>query len=218
MRCASIAIVALLCTVAFGLAEGWWTNRWHSSGEIDQAAARCKEVPLTIAYWDGVDQELDDRQLKLAKINGYILRKYVHRQTGDVITVMLVCGRPGPIGVHTPDVCFQSNGMEMKGAPEQIHFDLEAPRSASNFWGARFEEPGPIHTGTAVLWSWTADGQWSAPDSPRIQFARAAALYKLYVIHPTNQLDQKPGSDADVDKFLRVFLPACKALFPSGKD
>jgi Protein of unknown function (DUF3485) len=209
-------IVAFILTVSFGVAEGWWSGRWKRSEGLDRAAARCVDVPRTIGEWEGADEELDARQLSLAKINGYIWRRYVHRLSGDAITVMLVCGRPGPIAVHTPDVCFQGGGMEMKTSPQRFRLDVPDPAGAAEFWATRFEKAG---SGYMVRWSWTTDGSWKAADSPRIQFARAPALYKLYVIHPSTKPDQKPDDDSELDSFLRALLPAMQTgLFPSPRD
>jgi hypothetical protein len=220
MKNALPAIVALLLAVSYGLAEGWRTDRWSQSDRLEQAAALCVNVPSTIGEWDGADQELDASQIALAKINGYIMRRYVHRRSGDLITVMLLCGRPGPISVHTPDICFQAGGLEMKATPQRTtKVDVAGPTTGAEFWSARFEKPGAVGAGAQVLWSWTTDGSWTAAEFPRYQFARAKALFKLYVIHSPLEIDPKRGEDPELDKFLRDFLPAVQnALFPSRKD
>src|SRR5437016_5872335 len=106
-------LTALALIVAFGCAEGEWTNRWSSSDATEKAAARLSDIPATIGAWDGHDTPLDPRQVAQAEMAGYLMRRYVHRPTGEAVSVLLVCGRPGPTSVHTPEICFPASGYNL---------------------------------------------------------------------------------------------------------
>jgi hypothetical protein len=213
-------LAALLLTVTYGVGEGLWTDRWRASGAAEQAAARLADVPRTLGGWDAEDQELDPRQVAAAELKGYVLRRYTHRESGAAVSVLLVCGRPGPVSVHTPDVCFQGAGQAMKGTPQRQRFEVADLTAAPEFWTARFDRtvPGtPVPEPTTVLWGWAADGRWSAPENPRVEFARSGALYKLYVIRPVTKPDGRPADDPALVDFLRTFLPALQTtLFPAA--
>src|SRR4051812_35665079 len=107
------AIAAALLLLGFGVAEGKWTNRWHQSHAAEDAGRRLAEIPLTLGEWQGTSGELDPRQAVKAELSGSILRQYTHKSNGTTLTVLLVCGRPGPVSVHTPDVCFAGSGFTM---------------------------------------------------------------------------------------------------------
>src|SRR5437870_1212645 len=103
-------LTALPLLVGFGVFEGLWTNRWGWSHEVERATERLAAVPRTIGEWHGHDEILDARQVKQAEMSGYVMRRYVHQRTGAALTVLLVCGRPGPTCVHSPDVCYRGAG------------------------------------------------------------------------------------------------------------
>src|SRR5438105_7726947 len=83
-----------------GALHGVRTNRWAPSGALERATARLADLPMTVGDWDGQADELDARQAALAEVSGSVLRRYVNRRTGAVVSVLLVCGRPGPVSLH----------------------------------------------------------------------------------------------------------------------
>src|SRR5687768_3625371 len=107
------AWIATLLILGAGLAGGLWTNRWAVSAELETAVTRLGDLPPTIGDWEGQKVEaLDARQLEIGEIAGHAVRQYKHRRNGQVISVLVVCGRPGPIAVHTPEVCFSGGGFQ----------------------------------------------------------------------------------------------------------
>lgn len=198
------ALVALPLLVAFGLAEGRWTGRWVNDGRVAEAAARLKNVPLSFGDWTGEENELDPKQVEKAELTGHLMRDYTQKSTGLHLSVLLVCGRPGPVSLHTPDVCYGGIGFIMTGPAER---KAVTPGGQPAFRLGRFQNlGGPVPEYLRILWSWSPDGKtWSAPDNPRISFATSPALYKLYVVrHVANLSDQAEDSGVD---FLRQFLP-----------
>src|SRR5436309_15131180 len=107
------ALVALPLVVACGLAEGLWANRWQTSAAAEQAAARLKEVPLAVGDWQAEEREFDARQAEKAELTGHTWRRYVNQKTGAAVSVLLVCGRAGPVALHPPDVCYQGAGYRL---------------------------------------------------------------------------------------------------------
>lgn len=209
---------AFLMLAAYGVAEGIWTDRWDTSRAAEVAAARLGGVPRVVGAWEGEDQELDARQVAMAELKGYVMRRYTHRDTGGVVSVLLVCGKPGPISVHTPDVCFGGLGYTLAAPPQRRSVEAAGLPAPAEFWGGRFENRNaPVPEAMTALWTWSADGRWRAPDNPRLGFARSGALFKLYVIRPVVEAGDRPAGDPGLDDFLRAFLPATQgALFPDA--
>src|SRR4051794_15054151 len=112
-------LTAMLLVAAYGIAEGVWTNRWSSADATERAAARLADVPRTVGAWEGTDAPLDPRQVVQAELVGYTMRRYVHRETGASVSVLLVCGRPGPISAHTPEMCYPGAGFAAVAPPER---------------------------------------------------------------------------------------------------
>lgn len=207
----SVAAVALL--VSSGLIHGYWIGRWSDSEALDAAVERLKRIPDTIGDWHGEPLELDWRQLELAEIDGYISRRYKDRQGGRDVTILLVCGRPGPISVHTPDICYRGLGYVPAESPSHSVFKRGHDGPAAEFLAATFERNRTTTPQSLrILWSWNAEGKWEAPNLRRLRFASRPALYKLYVIREASQFGGT--DDAEVGPFLRLFLPALgEALF-----
>ena len=51
-------------------------------------------------------------------------------------SVLLVCGRPGPVSVHTPDVCYAGVGYAMENPP--VLYQPPSATPSGEFWMADF--------------------------------------------------------------------------------
>jgi uncharacterized protein DUF3485 len=201
--------------ISYGIAEGLWTNRWFASAELAQATARLARVPRVVGDWEGTDQTLDAQTIAVAELSGYVMRRYVNRRTGAAISMLLVCGRPGPTAQHTPEVCYVGAGFAAKEAPAHAAIaDKEAGQETpADFWLAHYNKGGPTPEALRIYWAWNATGIWQASARPRFEFAYHAALYKLYVVRQLSKPNE-PLTDEPAVQFLEVFLPIVhQALF-----
>jgi len=209
-------LAALALLVAYGVAEGLWTNRWVESHEVEQAVDRLKAIPKTIGAWEGHDRELTARTVARAEMDGYVLRQYVNKKTGQAVQVLLVCGRPRPTSQHSPEVCYEGAGYTQDGDKQHQEIKVEGREQPAQFWVARFKKTGAMPDPLRIAWSWSATGNWLAPSDPRVDFAWDGVLYKLYVSHLLAGMDE-PREDPNTD-FLKVFLPELgKCLFPAAE-
>jgi exosortase/archaeosortase family protein len=209
-------LVALSLVIATAIVTGQWANRWKTSHELEVAAARLDRLPLMIGDWAGRAQPIDPREMTAAEVDGFLSRRYDNRRTGSRIGVLLVCGRPGPVAVHTPDVCYPGAGYEMaQTQPQKSALKLGAGHADADFLWAQFRHGGSItRDGLLVWWSWNSTNKWSAPDNARLAFADQPFLYKLYVISEITGQGDPADIGAETD-FLRQLLPELeKVLFP----
>jgi hypothetical protein len=208
----SIAAAILLFLGARGL-RGVWTDS-TPSGVLQEAVARMDRLPQVIGGWQGEDQEVDADAILQGRLVGHLMRRYHHSSTGEVVSILLVCGRPGPISVHTPDACYTGAGWEMLGAPVRVGFH-PPEASAAEFWTVRFAKAGaPIPERLRIYWAWNAAGLWEASSNPRFAFVRAPALYKLYVVGEVSPSNNAPEKDPCLG-FMQELLPELgKALAP----
>jgi hypothetical protein len=174
--------------------------------QIEEAAKNLPHaVPLKIGDWLGEDQPIDDREMRAAEIVGCISRTFTHQLTGEVRQMILVCGSPGPISVHTPDVCFQSQGYVMISEPKRLELEIAKDRSAVFWWADFQQDQGVFKRTLRTFWSWKGLDSWRAVDHPRLQFAACPVLNKLYVACPLTGLEE-PGSIEPGGHFLKSLI------------
>jgi hypothetical protein len=211
-----LSLAALLVLTASGFVHGLWTERWQKSRELEDAAARLGHAPADVGDWQGRGDQLDPATLALAGARGSWVRYFTHRGTGEVVTVILLCGRPGPMSVHRPEHCYRCAGYEMVQDAEHCTVGCPPGGPPAAFWTARFQkEEAGGQVQLRIFWSWSAAaGPWQAPDSPRLTFAPLPALYKLYVVRETGPGQERARDDPCIG-FLRQLIPELtRALSP----
>jgi hypothetical protein len=214
-KLAPIIVFAIL-VVASGIVHGIRTERWTPTKGVDEAVRRIDDIPTEFGDWKGEKQPLEVKDLARAGIKGHLFARYRNNRTGAVFNVLLVCGRSGPISVHTPDVCYEGAGFVAAGSQE-LHDVGLTPTETLKFWGLRFRKPNSVSASQLeIYWAWNGGQGWAAPESPRLFFARYPVLYKLYVIREVSPRE-KLGKTVPHAEFLQDFLPvANRALTPSA--
>jgi exosortase len=210
-------VVAISVIVATGLVHGFRENRWGLARKLELARTRLDRVPMTIGNWKGRPATVDRRAMLAAGLDGFFLRSYEKETTGNGLTLLLVCGRPGPVSVHTPEICYPGAGYEMVQArPAGIRIGNEL---GGDFVMADFERRETIPADRLkIYWAWNASGTWTVPDSPRIALAPYPVVYKMYLISAVNK-ERKMGTDHEMTDFLGQLLPELRAvLFPGTES
>jgi hypothetical protein len=206
----AVALVALFFS---GIVHGLWTNRWESSGAPAAAAARLPGIALNLGEWRGEDVPMD---ADLGKgVSGSLCRRYVNRKN-EAVTMVLVCGRPAAVVIHTPDICYKASGFEFT-PPSKYRLPQTAEGPAAEFWHADFSRKRAAEqTYLRIFWSWNARDSWSVPENQRVTFAGESVLYRLYLIREMTL----PGEPLEEDPCLglmRQLLPELqKELFAQG--
>jgi hypothetical protein len=208
-------VLVLGMLIASGLAHGLITERWSDPPDPDAQAAIFARVPMVIDDWDGRTIDTDDDRLP-EEIGNALLRRYVNRVDGSVVTVFLSVGRPGPmVAGHLPVSCYPGAGYDLVGSSIKQSI-LSGPSSPkAQFWVSNFSKTQravPEHL--RVFWSWSGSGTWEIPDRPRLAFAHYQKLYKLYVIRNLLKAEEPLENDPAIG-FVKVLVPELdKALFP----
>jgi hypothetical protein len=199
--------------VLTGVAHGLRSDRWGVAAEVKAAAARLDRIPPTVGEWEGKPLPVQEEALRIGQIVGHRAQRFTHRVTAEKASLLVICGRPGPVGSHTPDICYEGIGMHMEGEPERQ--TVEAPGGLSGeFWTARFVGTGPVPEAIRIWWAWGTVGEWRADVSPR--FTRNPTLYKIYVVSPYinlgGSLSEDPGR-----KLIEALLPELKSALAPGR-
>jgi hypothetical protein len=210
--------IAAVMIIAAGAVYGSLTDRWGLAPELEASVVRLPKLPLNLGEWRGeevVPTDVQKKQLAKAEVRSYVMRRYVDRKTGEAIALLVVCGRPGPIATHSPEVCYTGRGLEMTA---QNRYAVPGMSPAGEFWVGDFHKEGPVvDSGLRIFWSWSPDGVWKAVANPRVAFAARPALYKVYVIQETVR-SGPPRADEAGARFLAALLPALdRAVFPPAE-
>jgi hypothetical protein len=207
-----IAGIAIAMIVGSGYVQGVWTFRWSEARELHAASEKLAKVPLILNDWTGKDTPLDSRQATLGRIHASVSRQYVNAKTGQSVTVLLLCGRPGPLSVHTPEVCYAGSGYEVAGNRSKVVVDYPGG-GPGEFWAIKVSKPDPVRPERlGIDYGWFARNHWAAPDmDARFAFSGQAVLYKMYVIHEQDRSDESGTVDAS-SQFLKDFLPTLQEI------
>ena len=206
---------ALAVVISAGIVNGVLTGRWTTSTGLRDRVAALDRVPMVVGDWAGHASDLDRRTIEQAGIKGYLLRRYENRRLGAAVTVLLVCGRPGPISVHTPEVCYSGIGYEPESATSKRVIAVAGSPRPDEFWVTNLVKPGPAAAEhLRIFYSWGNDGTWHASERPRLEFGGSEALYKLYVIRATSGVDVPREGDVGAE-FVRQLLPELRKALPA---
>lgn len=204
----------LLVIGASGYVHGVLTDRWGVPEKVTAAAARLERVPPVLGDWQSIDLPMKPRELEIAEARGALARRYTNRRSGEVVEVLILCGRPGPISVHEPTTCFIGAGYKLH------HFDDDVPLSVAGAdavqcrLGDFAKEADGTRSAVRTFWTWSSDGRWQSPSNPRLAFAPNPYLYKMYLSRSAVLTkENEPAEDPVVD-FMHDFMPALnEALF-----
>jgi hypothetical protein len=206
MRTSGLALAAAALLVAAAVVHGNRTDRWGTPADLADAVDRLQSVPLAVGDWDGVATELPADQVAAANVAGYVSRKFTHRYDRTEVNLLILCGRPGPVAVHPPEVCYGANGFTM--GPVRA----EAIGADQTLWQTDFTRgTGAVVEKIRVRWAWNDGRGWAASGSPRTDFARSPLLYKMYLVRPLPAKADEAAPAHELD-LLKQLLPALQAV------
>lgn len=188
-------------------------NRGLSDPVALSAAARMLErIPMSIGDWTSTAGVIDDREQRLAEIAGFIRREYRHSETGRVVTLTILCGAAGPMSVHPPTACFEGVGYSLISGPTVVGITDDSRQTISLNKASFRLQDSSLSEVVRVFWGWSIDGDWDAPDSPRVSYRGQPWLYKLYVV---DRGYETADDLAQSETFLQEALPEIRtALKP----
>ncbi|MGH7201028.1 MAG: exosortase-associated EpsI family protein, partial [Planctomycetaceae bacterium] len=197
------------------------TDRWGPSVDLTAAAERLQQVPIRLGDWHGQETEIPARHLEIAGAKGHLSRVYVNQRDGRTVRVLILCGRHGPISVHSPEVCFTGAGFVLQQTPRRAMLAPERLDRAAEFWVGDFAKAsGGLQSKMRTYWSWGTDGTWNASDNPRIEFAGSDVLYKMYLTEERSATRDATADGPDTcAQFSEILLPAVNsALFEAPRS
>jgi len=208
-------VFSLLVIGVCAIVQGTYTDRWAPMPTTDmqlEFAERLKKLPTKLGPWESEEAATDAAQIKQAHIVGAYSRLF-RNPRGDVVNLFIVCGPSRHISLHTPDQCYLGAGFTMPEEERKHTTDLGDQRA--EFSTALFTKTDVTgDQNLRIFWSWSHDGTWQTPTTPRIAFNGLPGLYKMYAITSAPRGQTSPEDSPSID-FMREYLPEItKVLFP----
>jgi Protein of unknown function (DUF3485) len=197
--------VAMVLIIGVGLVHGSWTNRWRMAPGFAELAAHLESVPMAMGDWVATRREMSPRELAATGAAGCLSRIYTNPKTGVAISVLLLCGLPGDVTVHTPEACYPGAGYTLEIPTNHIR-RYGSDGQTAEFQTAVARRGGAKPSVLRIFWSWHSSKGWSAPQDARWRLAAEPILSKLYVIRETGGQAGNPKDDPS-DEFLALLLP-----------
>lgn len=198
------AVVAAAALIGTGIVHGYWSDRWSPDRQVADAADQLGSIPMQIGEWEGKDLEVKPGQAGPG-VTGCLQRSYFNRRLGVSVTIALVNGRPGPVAIHTPEVCYGASGY-LVGKREPVQRDKTD--DAAHFWTAdAVRSRVTEETRIRLFWAWNGGEGWKAANDARVEFPRGRhpVLHKLYVLR---ELTGPASRARDKEEPCAVFLDA----------
>ncbi len=203
---ALVVFLAVGITLTAAILHGRWTNRWGVPNEMPVAADVVKTLPHDFGPWHLKEtKELEPAVRGILQCENYSQGYYVNHETGEQVMLTLLLGPPGPMSVHTPEICYSSADYTPLADRQRVNIQPGIAEDAA--WMVQFHSGHELQGGiTRVYYAWNDGSHWSALDEPRITFGGRPFLFKVQI------LTQLPEAGATVVEdsartMLRDFIP-----------
>lgn len=215
----------IVITLATGLLQGKMTNRFGIPEDMNESAERLANLKKILekqpfgarGQWRMTnDSKMTDLVVETLECREYINASFVNSEVpGLQVNGFIILGPPGPVAVHTPEICYSSKNHEITDERERVKIFPKGPQE-DEFWGLSMRSRDVNEDMLRIYYAWTVDGPWTAPDIPRITYGGGSKLFKM-------QLAVKLPPDVNLEKtdacqqFLQAFLPVVNSqLFGSA--
>ncbi len=155
-------VVSLGVLLGSGLAYRWIDGRLTADGPAStRIHNRLSALPLELGAWQGTDVPLSDRVLDVAAVDDYVHRRYVNRNSGQVVDLYLsyTIQPPNMLG-HRPERCFPAHGWRHVGVKDSVFTPSNSPVIKCKI--NEFSRSQPVYQGMVVLNYYVLSGRYTA--------------------------------------------------------
>ena len=115
---------AMVMIVLGGVLYGHYSQRWGPPADLVAAGIQLTEMPRQIGPWNMAEELPINAALEMLECTGTSVAATFMRIDGRSLTVAILVGPPGPIAVHTPEICFSSRAYEIQGRRSAVAMRL----------------------------------------------------------------------------------------------
>jgi hypothetical protein len=202
---ARLAIVAAILAASGG-ARLWQEQRVERALELGRSSPfPLAGLPMKIGSWEGHSATMDPRIVRITGSTDLVARRYVDRQTGVGLDVIVLYGPMSDVLFHTPEVCYPSAGFEaMPGVVERpIAIEKPSPLTVPFRSLAFTKGEGGLADSQEAYYSLRYDGRWTTQLTSPKALRRISGMYKVQVSRRISGRERR-----DVDNPCEPFLAA----------
>jgi Protein of unknown function (DUF3485) len=212
--------VGLACAVLVGSGFVRSKQAERIQGQIDRSLTESfalESIPNTLGDWQGEPTEIDEQIVRLSGARDVVTRRYVNRNTGVAIDMILLFGTAVDMYGHTPEVCYPAAGYTLVSSPELRR--VQTPSGDASFRTLVYAKgEGAAARLQEVNYTWRHNGRWSPELANYKLLERIPGMYKVHIArHTTGRERREIGNPSEA--FLRALLPEMerrmKAVGPS---
>ena len=208
-RLQSLSLALLIAiTVAAAVVQGRATNRWGARDTIANAATIFTRLPKTFGDWNLLEmQELAPQVRGILQTEHYSQGVFEHRSTGQRAILTLLLGPPGPMSVHTPEICYSAADFSQISDRHQV--SIVPGDTNDTAWMTQFHSTHDVQGSvTRVYYSWHDGQRWQAVDEPRVTYGGRPYLFKVQAA-----TELPAGAENDAEDAARSLLQQFCSVF-----
>jgi hypothetical protein len=200
--------ILIAVTVIAAIVHGRATNRWGASDTIANAATIFSRLPKTFGDWNLLEtKELEPQVRGILQTEHYSQGVYENRSTGQHAMLTLLLGPPGPMSVHTPEVCYSAADFSPISDRHQV--SVVPGDTNDTAWMTQFHSTHDVRDSvTRVYYSWHDGQRWKAADEPRVTFGARPFLFKVQAA-----TELPAGAENNADDAARSLLQQFCSVF-----
>jgi hypothetical protein len=173
-------VACLLLGISGGIR--FWRDRQFQALAAENAACPfpLRDFPNDLGTWQ-VDantkpEQLDPEVVRIAGSSDHIIRTYIDKKSGEVVTVLILYGLANSVFAHTPEVCYPAAGYQAVDVPTDHEFSMSGLATPVRFRSAFFsKQAGGISQYQEVYYTFMHNGQWL----PEVE-----SRWKMFRYHP----------------------------------
>jgi hypothetical protein len=196
-----LVLIAVM-TIVPAAVHGRYVNRWRTPHELHAAAESIRNFPTSLGAWQAVAEltPLSGDVIHELGIVDYVQRSYKHRDSEQVVAMLVMVGRPGSLVRHPPDICYGNMANTLLGErlTSPIASRGERTQSPSIFRVLDYRPQSQLRKPFSVAYGFSTGSEWKVPKWPRLEYGSAAVLYKVQI--------QCTSESVLVDDFLKSFV------------
>lgn len=206
------SLILLAATIGAGWMQQSMSHSWGSPRDREVAGKRLlSALPEQMGDWRfDRDVPFTPAVLEVLQKPDHISKVYENMRTGDVVTVAVIVGHPGPVAVHTPEICYSSRDYQVPASRERQEIRA-ADGKTHGLWTLHLAPREPGELPIQVMYAWSTGTTWEAAEHPRYSYGGLSHLYKVQLAVASPEAPTQNGYDPAVD-FATTFLSHLQPL------
>ncbi len=197
-------------TLLSGYVHGRLSNRWGPPADMLAAAKRFEKLPKQFGQWRmNSSSKMTEHVVTMLECAGYINGSFINDHTGEQVNAFIILGPPGPVSVHTPEVCYSSRHYDIEGKRARVK--IGEGKGLDEFWALTLKSTDVNKDMLRVYYAWSDSEHWNAPESPRFTYGGSGMLFKIQLaayLPPETDI-----ATADTcRRFLEAWLPVVNPI------